>query len=80
VLAAKLTDREHTQIAEPRPADVPDDEVMEAAGAVIGKIDIDIRNIFDQRYGLERNFFLSGINIAAPGTPATVGVRLSLKY
>ncbi len=47
-MAAKLTDREHTQIAEPRPADVPDDEVMEAAGAVIGRVDIDIRNIFDQ--------------------------------
>ena len=46
-LAAKLTDREHTQIAEPRPADVPDDEVMEAAGAVVGNIDIDVRNIFD---------------------------------
>ena len=38
------------------------------------------RNIFDQKYDLERNFFLGGINIAAPGTPATVGVRLSLKY
>jgi hypothetical protein len=46
--AAKLTDREHTQIEEPRPPDVPDDEVMEAAGAVIGNIDIDIRNIFDE--------------------------------
>ncbi len=46
--AAKLTDREHTRIEEPRPADVPSDEEMEAAGAVIGKIDIDIRNIFDE--------------------------------
>jgi hypothetical protein len=47
-LAAKLTDTEHTQIDEPRPAGVPSDVVMEAAGAVIGTIDIDIRNIFDQ--------------------------------
>ncbi|MEA3109899.1 MAG: hypothetical protein QOI88_4504 [Gammaproteobacteria bacterium] len=46
--AAKLTDREHTRIDEPRPPDLPSDEEMEAAGAVIGKIDIDIRNIFDE--------------------------------
>jgi hypothetical protein len=46
-LAAKFTDQEHTRIEEPRPADVPSDKDLEAAGAVIGKIDIDIRNIFD---------------------------------
>jgi hypothetical protein len=46
-LAAKLTDKEHTNIEEPRPPDVPEDASMEAAGAVIGNIDIDIRNIFD---------------------------------
>ena len=46
--AAKLTDKEHTRIAEPRPADVPSDAALEAAGAVIGEIDIDIRNIFDK--------------------------------
>ena len=46
--AAKLTDREHTRIEEPRPADVPSDEEMETAGAIIGKIDIDVRNIFDE--------------------------------
>lgn len=38
------------------------------------------RNIFDQKYDLERNFFLGGINIAAPGQPATVGIRLSVNY
>jgi outer membrane protein assembly factor BamA len=54
-LAAKLTDREHTRIEEPRPADVPADELMEAAGAVIGTIDIDIRNIFDQSDPRERS-------------------------
>jgi outer membrane protein assembly factor BamA len=46
-IAAKLTDKEHTLIEVSRPADVPDDAALEAAGAVIGKIDIDIRNIFD---------------------------------
>src|SRR3984885_427845 len=47
-LAAKLTDQEHTRIEESRPAGLPSDAEMEAAGAVIGKIDIDIRNIFDE--------------------------------
>jgi hypothetical protein len=46
-LAGKLTDKEHTNIAEPRPAGVPSDAVLEAAGAVIGRIELDIRNIFD---------------------------------
>ena len=53
--AAKLTDKEHTHIGEPRPADVPDDATLEAAGAVIGTIDIDIRNIFDERDPRESN-------------------------
>jgi len=47
-LAAKLTAKEHTLIDEPRPADMPSDAAMEAAGATIGNIDIDIRNIFDK--------------------------------
>jgi outer membrane protein assembly factor BamA len=46
-LAAKFTDREHTRIEEPRPADLPSDIELETAGAVIGKVEIDIRNIFD---------------------------------
>src|ERR1700732_316998 len=54
-LAAKLTDKEHTRIEEPRPADVPSDSELEAAGAVIGSIDIDIRNIFDESDARERN-------------------------
>jgi len=53
--AAKLTDKEHTRIEEPRPADVPSDSELEAAGAVIGKIDIDLRNIFDESDERERN-------------------------
>jgi len=53
--AAKLTDKEHTRIEEPRPADVPSDSELEAAGAVIGKIDIDPRNIFDESDPREGN-------------------------
>jgi outer membrane protein assembly factor BamA len=47
-LAARFTDQEHTRIEEPRPADLPSDIELETAGAVIGKVEIDIRNIFDQ--------------------------------
>jgi outer membrane protein assembly factor BamA len=54
-LAAKFTDKEHTRIEEPRPADVPSDSELEAAGAIIGKVDIDIRNIFDQTDPRETN-------------------------
>jgi hypothetical protein len=53
--AAKLTDKEHTRIEEPRPAGLPSDREMESAGAVIGAIDIDIRNIFDEGDARERN-------------------------
>ncbi|MDP9083299.1 MAG: hypothetical protein M3N50_05985 [Pseudomonadota bacterium] len=54
-LAATLTDTEHTRIEEPRPAGLPSDAELEAAGAVIGKVDIDIRNIFDESDPRERN-------------------------
>ena len=33
------------------------------------------RNLFDQQYDLTRNFFLGGIDIAAPGRPRSFGVR-----
>src|SRR3984893_15611209 len=54
-LAAKLTDTEHTRIEQPPPADVPNDSELEAAGAVIGNIDLDVRNIFDESDARERN-------------------------
>jgi outer membrane protein assembly factor BamA len=54
-LAAKLTDKEHTRIEEPRPADVPSDGELEAAGGVIGNIDLDVRNIFDESDAREKN-------------------------
>jgi hypothetical protein len=47
-IAAKLTDKQRTQIEEPRPAGLPSDAELEAAHAVIGKIDIDPRNIFEE--------------------------------
>jgi outer membrane protein assembly factor BamA len=47
--AAKFNSTERTQIQEPRPADVPGDEVLEAQGAIIGKIELDVRQIFDER-------------------------------
>jgi outer membrane protein assembly factor BamA len=53
--AARFNDKEHTRIEEPRPADLPSDAELEAAGAVIGKVDIDIRNIFDQTDARETN-------------------------
>jgi hypothetical protein len=46
--AAKLTDKQRTEIAEPRPPGLPTDAELEAAGAVIGTVEIDIRNIFDE--------------------------------
>jgi len=47
-LAAKLTDKQRTQIEEPRPAGLPSDAELESAHAVIGKIEIDPHNIFDE--------------------------------
>jgi outer membrane protein assembly factor BamA len=52
---AKLTDKERTRIEEPRPADLPSDAQLEAAGAVIGTIEIDARNIFDESDPRESN-------------------------
>src|SRR5580704_3449547 len=54
-IAAKLTDTEHTRIDEPRPADVPSDAVLEAAGATIGRVEIATRNIFDESDPREAN-------------------------
>lgn len=54
-IAAKLTDLEHTRIEEPRPSDVPSDKELEAAGAIIGNVEIDTRNIFDESDPRERN-------------------------
>lgn len=38
-----------------------------------------VRNLFDEEYDLTRNFFTSA-DIAQPGRPRTIGVRLSYQY
>jgi iron complex outermembrane receptor protein len=38
------------------------------------------RNITGTRYDLTRNFFLTGVDVAAPGAPATFGARVSYRY
>jgi hemolysin activation/secretion protein len=53
--AAKLTDKEHTRIDEPRPPDVPSDAELEAAGAIIGVVEIATHNIFDENDAREDN-------------------------
>ncbi len=53
--AAKLTSTEKTEIAEPRPADIPSDAVLEAQGAIIGDIEFDIRQIFDEHDARENS-------------------------
>jgi hemolysin activation/secretion protein len=47
-VAAKLIELEHTRIEELRPAGVPSDAELEASHAVIGEVEIDVRDIFDQ--------------------------------
>ncbi|HEX3950725.1 MAG TPA: hypothetical protein VHW95_12790 [Steroidobacteraceae bacterium] len=53
--AAKLTDKQHTRIDEPRPPDVPSDAALEAAGAIIGNVEIATHNIFDESDAREDN-------------------------
>jgi hypothetical protein len=75
--AAKLTDKEHTRIEEPRPADLPSDSELEAAGAVIGNVDIDIRNIFDESDSRERNgLFMLANHLHIRSKHATVKAQL----
>ena len=76
-LAAKLTDKEHTQIDEPRPPDVPSDAVLQAEGAVIGRIHIDIRNIFDPHDPREDNgLFRLANSLHLRTRPGTVRAQL----
>src|SRR5271154_238162 len=75
--AAKLNDLEHTRIDYPRPADVPSDAAMEAAGAVIGRIDIDTRNIFDESDQRESNrLYRLPDRLPLPTQPATIRAQL----
>ena len=75
--AAKLTDKERTQIDEPRPPDVPSDAVLEAQGAVIGRIVVDIRNIFDRDDPRENNgLFRLADSLHIRTKPAAVKAQL----
>ena len=53
--AAKVNSTEKTRIEEPRPADVPSDATLEAQGAIIGAIEFDIRQIFDEHDARENS-------------------------
>lgn len=53
--AAKFTDTERTRISEPRPAGLPSDGQMQAEGAVIRRIIIEPRQIFDESDRRENN-------------------------
>lgn len=78
--AAKFNDLEHTRIDYPRPADLPSDAAMEAAGAVIGKIDIDVRNIFDESDQRETNkLYRLADRLHIRTKPSTIRAQLLFK-
>jgi hypothetical protein len=80
VSAAKLTDKQHTQIEEPRPAGLPSDAELEAAGAVIGKIEIDIHNIFDENDPRENTgLYRLADRLHIRTKPATIRAQLLFK-
>ena len=75
--AAKFTDLEHTRIEEPRPADVPSDAELEAAGAVIGRVEIDTRNIFNEHDPRETNtLFMLANRLHIRTKPRTIEAQL----
>src|SRR5580692_2968982 len=78
--AAKFNDLEHTRIDYPRPADLPSDAALEAAGAVIGKIDIDVRNIFDESDQRETNkLYRLADRLHIRTKPSTIRAQLLFK-
>jgi hypothetical protein len=80
VVAAKLTDKQRTQIEEPRPAGLPSDTEMEAAHAVIGKIEIDPRNIFDEDDPREnRGLYRLADRVHVRTKPSTIRAQLLFK-
>ncbi len=78
--AAKLTDFEHTRIDEPRPAGVPSDAALESSGAVIGAIEIDVRDIFDTSDRRENSgFFRLADHLHVTTRPASIRAQLLFK-
>ena len=77
---AKLTDKQRTQIAEPRPPGMPTDAELEADGAVIGKVEIDIRNIFDENDPRENSgLYKLADRLHVRTKPATIRAQLLFK-
>jgi hypothetical protein len=80
VAAAKLTDKQRTQIEEPRPAGLPSDAELEAAHAVIGKIDVDPRNIFDETDSRENTgLYKLADRLHVRTKPSTIRAQLLFK-
>jgi outer membrane protein assembly factor BamA len=78
--AAKLTDTEKTRIDEPRPAGLASDEQMLADGAVIEKIDLDMRQIFDETDRRENNgLYRLANDLHIRTRPATIQAQLLFK-
>jgi hypothetical protein len=59
-----------------RPADLPSDAELEAAGAVIGTIEIDARDIFDESVDRERGQIRGAQACGNGADVAPVDVRL----
>ncbi len=79
-LAAKLTDLEQTRLEDPRPPDLPSDAQLEAAGAVVGEIEIETRNIFDERDSREDTpLYLLANRLHARTRRATIRAQLLFK-
>jgi hypothetical protein len=80
VSAAKLTDKQRTHIEEPRPAGLPSDRDLEAARAVVGRIEIDIGNIFDENDPREnRGLYRLADRLHIRTKPATIRAQLLFK-
>jgi hypothetical protein len=78
--AAKLTDKQRTEIEEPRPPGVPTDAELEAAGAIIGKVEIDIRNVFDENDPREnQGLYRLADRLHIRTKPATIRAQLLFK-
>jgi len=79
-VAAKLTDLEHTRIDETRPAGLPSDAELESAGAVIGNIELEIRDIFDETDNRENTgLFLLANRLHRSSNPASIRAQLLFK-
>ena len=78
--AASLTSKQRTDIAEPRPPGLPSDAALEAAHAVIGRIEIDTRNIFDPHDPREnRGLYRLADRLHIRTKPSTIRAQLLFK-